>query len=74
MKDAYDTSPDRLLHSRPARSPVKPLPLHSRRGRVRQGAKKILRWVNHCELPPEETQQIETLARIIVEIIDADRR
>ena len=52
----------------------KPVPLHSRRGRVRQGAKKILRWVNHCELPPEETQQIETLARIIVEIIDADRR
>ena len=74
MKDENDTYPDRLLPGRPARSPVKPVPLHSRRGRVRQGAKKILRWVNHCELPPEETQQIETLARIIVEIIDADRR
>jgi len=74
MKEDHDTSPDRLLASRLSRSPVKPVPLHSRRGRLRQGAKKILRWVNHCELPPEETQQIETLARIIVEIIDADHR
>jgi hypothetical protein len=74
MKDNHDTSPDRLLASRLSRSPVKPVPLHSRRGRVRQGAKKVLRWVNHCELPPEETQQIETLARIILEIIDADHR
>jgi hypothetical protein len=74
MKEDHDTSPDRLLASRIPRSPVKPVPLHSRRGRLRQGAKKILRWVRHCELPPEETQQIETLARIIVEIIDADHR
>ncbi len=74
MKEDHDTHPDRLLASRLSRSPVKPVPLHSRRGRVRQGAKKVLRWVNHCELPPEETQQIETLARIIVEIIDADHR
>lgn len=43
------------------------------RGRVRQGAKKALRWVTLTDLGLTQRQRIRELAQEIIDIIDQDR-
>ena len=43
------------------------------RGRVRQGAKKVLRWIDLAGIPREQREEIRRAAELIVQRIDQGR-
>lgn len=76
-RNGNDIPPDRLLRGRHA-VPVDVKPRRtitdvSVRGRVRQGAKKVLRWIDLAGLPRADREAIRAAAELIMQRIDQGR-